>query len=40
MNIWRFVPRRFMAWMLHPLAVRFIAWRLRRHRPSILDPLF
>ena len=35
MNIWRFIPRKFMAKQIHPLAVLFVAWRLRRSKAGI-----
>ena len=32
MNVWRIVPRRFMARWIHPLVVRFVAWGLIRKK--------
>ena len=36
MNVWRVAPRYFMARWLHPLAIKLIAWRLKRK--SLPDP--
>lgn len=42
MNVWRIVPRRFMARWIHPIVVRFIAWRLSRkaaEAPLWIEPV-
>lgn len=42
MNVWRIVPRLFMARWIHPLVIRFITWRLNRKRmegPLWIEPV-